>query len=40
MKSILDLSEVFPQYDICSNWLRDSYTPVIDIDEVSLFDIY
>lgn len=28
----------FPQYKICTNWLRDSFTPVIDIDEVSLFD--
>ena len=35
-----DYKDGFPQYDICSNWLRDSYTPVIDIDEVSLFDIY
>lgn len=30
----------FPQYEICTNWLRDCYTPVIDIDEVSLFDTY
>lgn len=30
----------FPQNKICTTWLRDSFTPVIDIDEVSLFDIY
>ena len=30
----------FPQYEICTNWLRDCYTPIIDIDEVSLFDTY
>lgn len=30
----------FPLYGICTNWLRDSYTPVIDIDEVSLFETY
>lgn len=30
----------FPQYKICSDWIRDSFTPIIDIDEVSLFDIY
>ena len=30
----------FPNYDICTTWLRDCYTPVIDIDEVSLFDTY
>jgi len=32
--------KAFPQYEICTNWIRDSFTPVIDIDEVSLFDIY
>lgn len=32
--------EGFPQYEICTNWLRDCYTPIIDIDEVSLFDTY
>ncbi len=30
----------FPQYKICTEWIRDTYTPIIDIDEVSLFDIY
>lgn len=28
----------FPQKSICTNWIRDSFTPVIDIDEISLFD--
>lgn len=31
---------VFPQYKICTEWIRDSFTPIIDIDEVSLFDMY
>lgn len=30
----------FPQYQICTKWLIDSYTPVIDVNEVSLFNIY
>jgi hypothetical protein len=30
----------FPQYQICTNWIRDNFTPVINIDEVSLFDVY
>lgn len=30
----------FPQYKICTEWVRDSYTPVIDIDKISLFNIY
>lgn len=30
----------FPQYAICTDWIRDSFTPVIDIDEVSLFELY
>ncbi len=30
----------FPQYKICTDWIRNSFTPIIDIDEVSLFDIY
>ena len=30
----------FPQHKICTNWLRDSFTPIIDIDEVSLFEVY
>lgn len=30
----------FPQYKICTEWIRDLYTPIIDIDEVSLFEIY
>lgn len=30
----------FPQSKICTKWLRDSFTPVIDIDEVSLFEVY
>lgn len=32
--------EAFPLYEICTNWLRDCFIPVIDIDEVSLFDTY
>ena len=35
-----EYKDAFPQYEICTNWLRDCYTPVIDIDEVSLFDAY
>lgn len=35
-----EYKEAFPQYEICTNWLRDCYTPVIDIDEVSLFETY
>ena len=35
-----DLKLGFPQYTICTDWLRDHFTPVIDIDEVSLFDVY
>lgn len=35
-----EYKDAFPQYKICTNWLRDCYTPVIDIDEVSLFDAY
>ena len=35
-----EYKDAFPQYKICTNWLRDCYTPVIDIDEVSLFDSY
>lgn len=30
----------FPQYEICNKKIRDKITPIIDIDEVSLFDIY
>lgn len=30
----------FPQSKICTAWIRDSFTPVIDIDEVSLFEVY
>lgn len=30
----------FPMCEICTDWLRDNFTPVIDIDEVSLFDVY
>lgn len=30
----------FPQYQICTDWIRNNFTPVIDIDEVSLFDEY
>lgn len=35
-----DYKNKFPQYRICTDWLRDSFTPVIDIDEVSLFEVY
>ncbi len=30
----------FPQYKICTKWIRDNFTPIIDINEISLFDIY
>lgn len=30
----------FPETSICNNELRDELTPVIDIEEVSLFDEY
>lgn len=30
----------FPQHKICTDWIRKCYTPVINIDEVSLFNIY
>lgn len=30
----------FPQYKICTEWIRDRFTPIINIDEVSLFDEY
>ena len=30
----------FPQEKICTDWIRNHFTPVIDIDEVSLFDTY
>ena len=30
----------FPQGAICTEWLRESFTPVIAIDEVSLFNMY
>ena len=35
-----ELKVGFPQQQICTNWIRDNFTPVINIDEVSLFDIY
>lgn len=28
----------FPLYSMCSDWIRDKFTPIIDIDEVSIFD--
>lgn len=28
----------FPLKSICTDWIRDSFTPEIDIDEISLFD--
>lgn len=28
----------FPLYSMCTNWLRDTFTPIINIDEVSIFD--
>lgn len=28
----------FPTYSMCTHWLRDLYTPIIDIDEVSIFE--
>lgn len=30
----------FPQYQICTDWIRNRFTPIIDIDEVSLFEGY
>ena len=30
----------FPQCKICTDWIRNHYTPVIDIDEVTLFEMY
>ncbi len=35
-----ELKVGFTQQQICTNWIRDNFTPVINIDEVSLFDIY
>lgn len=32
-----EYTNAFPQYEICTNWLIDCFTPVIDTDEVSLF---
>lgn len=28
----------FPLSSICTDWIRDSFTPIIDIDEISLYD--
>lgn len=33
-----EYKEDFPLNSICTDWIRDSFTPVIDIDEISLFD--
>lgn len=30
----------FPQFKICTEWLNNEYTPIIEIDEVSLFNNY
>ncbi len=35
-----DYKQDFPKYDICADCLRDSFTPVIALDEVSLFNMY
>lgn len=35
-----DYKNMFPQYDICIKRIRNKITPIINIDEVSLFDIY
>lgn len=32
--------ENFPTYSICTDWIRNNYTPVINMNEVSLFDNY
>ena len=32
--------QAFPQDKICTEWIRNHYTPVIDIDEVTLFEMY
>ena len=36
----VDYKKDFPQSKICTEWLNDEYTPIIEIDEVSLFDKY
>lgn len=33
-----EYKEEFSLSSICTDWIRDSFTPVIDIDEISLFD--
>lgn len=33
-----EYTEQFPLYSMCTNWIRDRFTPIIDIDEVSVFD--
>lgn len=33
-----EYKEDFPLSSICTDWIRDSFTPIIDIDEISLFD--
>lgn len=33
-----ELTAGFPLYNMCTNWLRDEFTPIINIDEVSIFD--
>ena len=30
----------FLQHKICTDWIRNSFTPIIDINEVCLFNIY
>lgn len=35
-----DYKNAFPQYKICTEWIRENYTPVIDVKEVSLFSTY
>lgn len=33
-----EYKEDFPLSSICTDWIRDSFTPIIGIDEISLFD--
>ena len=35
-----EYKDAFPQHEICTDWIRNSFTPIIDINEVSLFNIY
>ena len=32
-----EYTDRFPLYSMCTNWIRDKFTPIIGIDEVSVF---